>query len=188
LTGASFDPAKLQGAARIKGGLTIDAEQPLISPTRTTEEQAVLPAKRGESVTRKLLVIAFLGVAAMACRSALAHHGQAAYDVNKIVTIKGTVTRWIWSNPHCILFVDATDDHGQVIHWIGEVQNPLSMSNMGWANDSFKPGDMITLRLTPAKNGAPIGLIADVVLANGHKLDARNFARDEPKTDATPKQ
>jgi hypothetical protein len=149
----------------------------------------MLPAKRGESVTRKLLVIFVLGAAlAMACRPALAHHGQAAYDVDKIVTVKGTVTRWVWSNPHCILFLDATDDSGQIVHWIAEVQNPLSMSNMGWANDSFKPGDHITLRLTPAKNGTPIGLIADVMQANGHKLYARNFVADEPKPDATPKQ
>jgi hypothetical protein len=62
------------------------------------------------------------------------------------------------------------------------------MSNMGWANDSFKPGDHITLRVTPSKNGTPIGLVVDVVLANGHKLNARNFVADEPKTDASPKQ
>jgi hypothetical protein len=139
-------------------------------------------------VTRKFLVILVLdAVVAMACLPALAHHGQAAYDTSKLVTVKGTVTRWIWSNPHCVLFVDATDDSGQVVHWIGETQNPLSMTNMGWAGDSFKPGDHITLRLTPAKNGTPIGLIADVILANGHRLDARNFVRDEPKPDVTPK-
>jgi hypothetical protein len=62
------------------------------------------------------------------------------------------------------------------------------MSNMGWANDSFKPGDHITLRVTPSKNGTPIGLVVDVVLANGHKLNARNFVADQPKTDASPKQ
>ena len=140
-------------------------------------------------MTRKLPVIVVLGAAvAMACRPALAHHGAAAYDVTKIVTVKGTVTRWIWSNPHCLLFLDATDENGQVVHWVAEVQNPLSMSNMGWANDSFKPGDHITLRLTPAKNGTPIGQIADAILANGHKLYARNFVADEVKPDATPKQ
>lgn len=140
-------------------------------------------------MTRKLLVIVVLGAAvAMACRPALAHHGAAAYDSSKTITLKATVTRWVWSNPHCLLFVDATDDNGQVVHWIVESQNPLSMSNMGWANDSFKPGDHITLRVTPAKNGTPIGMIVDVVLANGHKLNARNLVVDEPKTDATPKQ
>lgn len=139
-------------------------------------------------MTRKLLVIVLLGAAvAVAWRPVLAHHGGAAYDMTNTVTVKGTVTRWIWGNPHCILFVDATDDNGQVVHWIAEVQNPLSMSNMGWTGDSFKLGDHITLRLTPAKNGTPIGMIVDVVLANGHKLNARNII-DDPKADAPPKQ
>jgi hypothetical protein len=131
-----------------------------------------------------------LGVAmAVVCLTGLAHHGAAAYDVSKTVTIKGTVNKWVWSNPHCLLFVDTTDDSGQVVHWIFETQNPLSISNLGWGNDSFKAGDKITVRATPAKNGQPIGLVVDVVQANGHKLNARNiFLDDQPKTDAPPKQ
>ena len=141
-------------------------------------------------MTRKFLVVVVLGFAvAVACRPALAHHGAAAYDVSKTVTIKGTVKQWNWSNPHCLLFVDTTDDSGKAVHWIVETQNPLSMSNLGWGNDSFKPGDQITVRATPAKNGQPIGLVVDVVQANGHKLNARNiFLDDQPKTDASPKQ
>lgn len=139
---------------------------------------------------RKSILIVALGVAmALACLPGLAHHGAAAYDTSKTVTIKGTVKQWNWTNPHCLLFVDTTDDAGQAVHWILETQNPLSMSNMGWAGDSFKPGDPITVRATPAKNGRPIGLVVDVVLANGHKLNARNILLDEqPKTDAPPKQ
>ena len=141
-------------------------------------------------MTRKLLVMVVLGaVVAVACRPALAHHGAAAYDVSKTVTIKGTVNKWVWSNPHCLLFVDATDDAGQVVHWIFETQNPLSISNLGWGGDSFKLGDQITVRATPAKNDRPIGLVVDVVQANGHKLNARNiFVDEQPKTDASPKQ
>jgi hypothetical protein len=141
-------------------------------------------------VTRKFLVVVFLGAAvAVACRPALAHHGAAAYDVSKTVTIKGTVKEWHWTNPHCLLFVDATDDAGQAVHWILETQNPLSMTNLGWSGDSFKPGDQITVRATPAKNGRLIGLVVDVVLANGQKLNARNiFVDEQPKTDASPKQ
>ena len=139
---------------------------------------------------QKTMMMAALGFAtAMACLPGFAHHGAAAYDVSKTVTIKGTVNKWVWSNPHCLLFVDTADDAGQVVHWIFETQNPLSMSNLGWGNDSFKAGDKITIRATPAKNGQPIGLVVDVVQANGHKLNARNIFLDEqPKTDASPKQ
>jgi len=47
----------------------------------------------------------------------LAHHGDAAYDMGKNITIKGTITQWIWANPHVILQLDVTDDRGQVVQW-----------------------------------------------------------------------
>jgi hypothetical protein len=138
---------------------------------------------------KSLVVVAFGVAMTVACLPGLAHHGAAAYDVTKTVTIKGTVKQWNWTNPHCLLFIDTTDDAGQAVHWILETQNPLSMSNLGWSGDSFKPGDQITVRATPAKNGRPIGLVVDIVLANGHKLNARNiFVEEQPKTDASPKQ
>ena len=43
----------------------------------------------------------------------VAHHGAAALDTGKEVTLKGTVTEWIWSNPHCFLQFDAKDDTGR---------------------------------------------------------------------------
>ena len=49
--------------------------------------------------------------------SALAHHGNAAYDPKK-VTVKGTVTAWVWSNPHSLLKFDANGDKGDVVHWV----------------------------------------------------------------------
>ena len=137
---------------------------------------------------QKSLVMVALGVAmAVAYLPVFAHHGAAAYDVEKKVTLKGTVTQWAWSNPHCLLQLDATDDAGHVVHWITETQNPLSMANLGWGNDSFKPGDQITVTVTPAKNSRPIGLIVDAVLANGQKLNARNILVDPSKTGASPK-
>ena len=45
-----------------------------------------------------------------------AHHGYASYDTDRKVTLKGTVTRWIWSNPHCLLQLDVTDESGHVAH------------------------------------------------------------------------
>lgn len=127
-------------------------------------------------------------IAAIACPPAFAHHGAAAYDVDKKLTLKATVTQWSWSNPHCLLQLDVTDDAGHAIHWITETQNPLSMANLGWSNESFKPGDQVTVTVTPAKNGRPIGQIVDAVLANGQKLYARNIFLDPSKTEAPPKK
>ena len=59
--------------------------------------------------------------------SLLAHHGAAGLDTGKEITLKGTVTGWIWSNPHCFLQFDAKDDTGMVRNWAVETQNPTAM-------------------------------------------------------------
>lgn len=102
-----------------------------------------------------------------------AHHGAAAYDTARKITVKVTVTEWFWANPHCFLKFDAKDDKGNVVHWATETSNPSDMVNLGWAKDTFKPGDEITVTFTPVKNGNPIGRVEQVVLANGQTLSAR---------------
>jgi hypothetical protein len=101
----------------------------------------------------------------------VAHHGAAALDTGKEITLKGTVTEWTWSNPHCFLKFDAKDDTGTVRNWAVETQNPTTMTERGWARTSFKAGDVVTATIEPVKNGQPIGRILNVVLANGQKLE-----------------
>ncbi len=101
-----------------------------------------------------------------------AHHGAAALDTGKEMTLKGTVTEWIWSNPHCFLQFDAKDTTGKVRNWAVETQNPTTMTQRGWSRTSFNAGDEVTVILEPVKNGQPIGRLLTVVLANGQKLIA----------------
>ena len=42
----------------------------------------------------------------------LAHHGGASFDNEKTLTLKGTVTEWLWANPHCFLKIDVKDESG----------------------------------------------------------------------------
>ena len=100
----------------------------------------------------------------------VAHHGAASFDTTKEVTLKGTVTDWIWANPHCFLKFDAKDDTGTVRNWAVETQNPTDMTRRGWARTSFKPGDEVTVTMQVVKSGAPVGRIRSVVLANGQTL------------------
>jgi hypothetical protein len=116
-----------------------------------------------------------------------AHHGNAAYEMDKSVTIKGTVTQYVWANPHCILLFNVTDDHGQVVLWSAETENPSSMVHYGWTKDSMKPGDQVTVTVLPAKNGKPIGRIVEVVLPNGQKLAGRGL-QGPTKSEDYPKQ
>lgn len=101
-----------------------------------------------------------------------AHHGTAVFDMSKPVAVKGNVTEWDWSNPHCLLMFDVKGDGGQVVHWIAETQNAANMVYAGWGKVSFKPGDEVTVMLYPAKNGKPFGRINQVVLPNGKTLTA----------------
>jgi Family of unknown function (DUF6152) len=100
----------------------------------------------------------------------VAHHGAASFDTTRELTLKGTVTDWIWANPHCFLKFDAKDETNSVRNWAVEVSNPTDMTKRGWARTSFKAGDEVTVTLQPVKNGAPVGRLRNVVLPNGQTL------------------
>ena len=106
----------------------------------------------------------------MASLSLFAHHGNAEFDIGKRVTVKGTVVRWSWSNPHCFLSLDVKGDDGSAVHWVVETQPPRSISAGGFSQQTFKPGDEVTLTLEPVKNGRPLGRMLEVMLPNGKKL------------------
>ena len=99
-----------------------------------------------------------------------AHHGNAALDVGKKVTIKGTVTEWLWANPHCWLKVDVKDESGKVVNWVGETNNAADMIEKGWSKSTLKVGDEVSVTMEPVKNGKPAGKVLEVVLPNGQTL------------------
>jgi Family of unknown function (DUF6152) len=110
---------------------------------------------------------------------AWAHHGNSAYDEAHWITISGTVTEFVWANPHCQIFLDVKDDKGAAVNWAIESQSPGIMRRNNWTRTSVKAGDQITITLAPAKNGAPVGFsgnqMGKVVFADGHvlKMDIR---------------
>jgi hypothetical protein len=114
-----------------------------------------------------------------------AHHGNAAYDTDKKITLKGTVAEWLWSNPHCLVQLDVTDEKGQAAHWVLETENPSSMIRTGWTKDSMKVGDQVTATVLQVKDGRLIGRIVEVVLPSGEKLRGR-AAGIEPKAPEEP--
>ena len=121
---------------------------------------------------RKIIVL--LALASLITVAPLsAHHGNSNFDIDKKLELKATVTEWVWANPHCWLKFDTTDEKGNMVHWIAETSNPADMANLGWSKQVFKPGDHLTVTLQPVKNGAPIGRVLQVVLANGQTLATR---------------
>jgi uncharacterized protein DUF6152 len=99
-----------------------------------------------------------------------AHHGNASYATAMKVTLKGTVTRWLYASPHLLLMLDVKDESGEVTHWVLESQSPTVMYTRGYRKDSFKPGDEVTVTASQAKNGKPVGRIIEATTADGTKL------------------
>jgi hypothetical protein len=127
----------------------------------------------------------------------LAHHGSSVFDSSKAITLKGSVTEWDWSNPHCLLQFDVRSEDGQPVHWIAETQNPAEMVSLGWGKTSFKPGDEVNVSLWAAKNGKPFGRVTLITLPNGKTFitvkqgltpKGVGVSTGDTKSDNSPKQ
>jgi hypothetical protein len=117
-----------------------------------------------------LMGVASLAGLLMICIPVLAHHGGSDYDVQHPKTLKGTVTEFFWSNPHCQVFFDAKDDSGKVLNWTVETLAPAVLKRAGWSHDTLHPGDQITITFVPSKKGTPVGMLRKVVLPDGSEL------------------
>src|ERR1700680_2013385 len=100
-----------------------------------------------------------------------AHHGTAAYDTEKSLTLKGIVTSFEFINPHAEIRVAVTDENGRTVNWLAETNNPNRLARRGWNRNLLKAGDVITIVGNPVKSGAPNLRLTKVVLADGRELD-----------------
>jgi hypothetical protein len=104
------------------------------------------------------------------CGPVMAHHGSQGYDSSRRISVKGTVSRFLWANPHCLIFLDSNDDKGKVVTWSIELNNPGNLIRLGWTHTALKEGDVVTVEFNPGKNDKPVGLCADVFFPDGRKL------------------
>jgi len=90
-----------------------------------------------------------------------AHHGTAAsFDNTHRLTVKGTVTEFVWSNPHSQLYFDVKNDKGEVVNWGIELLSPGNLIKIGWNKNTFKPGEELLVSFVPAKADRPFGICA----------------------------
>ena len=85
-----------------------------------------------------------------------AHHGTAAFDMESVTTVKGTVTKFEFMNPHALIYLDVAGSKGDVEHWIAEESSNNHLSRSGWDKNTLKPGDRVTLAGHRARNGARV--------------------------------
>ncbi|HSZ19632.1 MAG TPA: DUF6152 family protein [Candidatus Acidoferrum sp.] len=116
-----------------------------------------------------LLATIFCGVFISAPLSA--HHGEANYDTEKMVSVKGTVTDFQFVNPHVIISLDVKNDKGEIEKWVGEARSPAMLSRYGgWDKNTVKIGDAITIYGHRTKNGTPFMRLDKIVMADGKEL------------------
>ena len=119
--------------------------------------------------------LAFTGLlaAALALTSsspAWSHHSHAMFDHDKEVTITGTVSQWIFRNPHVFLYVDAKTETGETLTYTVEMSNITNMLKAGFTTTTFKAGDKVTVTLHPLVDGRPGGNYIVATSADGKQF------------------
>jgi hypothetical protein len=98
---------------------------------------------------------------------ALSHHSHAMFDHDKEVTIKGTVTDWVFRNPHVFLYVNTKSDTGETVKYAVEMSNITNMLKVGFSATTFKAGDQVTVTVHPLHDGRPGGNYIVAISADG---------------------
>lgn len=102
-----------------------------------------------------------------------AHHELSAeFDEKKPVTLRGTVSKYEWNNPHVYFFVDVRDARGGVTNWALELASPSELKRTGWTRESLHVGDNVTVEGNLARDGSKLAEAKTVTVAGGKKLSA----------------
>ena len=118
---------------------------------------------------RVLLVLVVIALAVMDA-SLSAHHSAVAYAPQSIVLKNATITKVVWADPHIILSFTVKEANRTTSDWSTESGSPVSVARVGWKRNSIKAGDVVTIELFPAKNGARVGRLKKVIFSDGREL------------------
>ena len=122
--------------------------------------------------SRKTFLVTCLGLFLLFMQgSLLAHHSFAMFDHTRTITLKGSVTKFQWANPHAYLELDVPGSNGAAKHFSIELTSINMLQRAGWRSNMIKAGEHVTAIVAPMVNGDPAGLLLELTLANGTKLD-----------------
>jgi hypothetical protein len=129
---------------------------------------------------RALMTLVVAGGALTATASA--HHSFAAeYDAKQPITLKGSVIKMEWINPHSWIHLAVKNADGTTTEWMIESGTPNTLVRRGFTKQSLQPGTEITVEGYRAKNGANRANGADLILADGKRLFLGSSGIGAPK-------
>ena len=116
---------------------------------------------------RCIVALSATAVVLLCAIPAISHHSNSAYEVEKVVSVKGVVKEWKWTNPHTWLYLTVDDGKGGKTEWACEGRAPGVLGRIGWDRAILKPGEKVTVHMSPAKDGTHVGIIARVDKEDG---------------------
>jgi prepilin-type processing-associated H-X9-DG protein len=122
---------------------------------------------------KPLIIGVVLSATALSAQPVFAHHSGAMFDLQKSVTIEGTVKEFQWTNPHSWLQVMSPEVAGKVDEWSLELGPLVGLQRSGWKAKSLLPGDKVTVALHPMRDGTFGGRLISVTFADGHVLNGQ---------------
>jgi hypothetical protein len=114
-------------------------------------------------------IAAALAMAALAA-PATAHHSSAMFDQQATKTLAGTVKQFFWTNPHCYIQLMVRNEQGVEEEWSLEMTAPLHLQRLGWTKSSLKPGDKVTVKIHPLRDGGKGGNVLEAIAADGKPI------------------
>jgi hypothetical protein len=112
----------------------------------------------------------FVAALTLAALAANAHHSSAMFDKDKVVEVTATVVEFQWTNPHVWIEIRIGNDEGETEDWSIEGLGPNSLFRAGWRPDSFEPGDVVTIRFNPMRDGSQAGGFIGARFADGSTI------------------
>ncbi len=108
---------------------------------------------------KNTLRIAVVGIALLLANGPVwAHHAMIAqFSLDKPITLRGTLTKMVWTNPHGMIYMDVKGADGQVEKWEIETGSPVRILSEGLKEADFRPGMEIIVGGYAAKNGTRTG-------------------------------
>ena len=114
--------------------------------------------------------VALFALLTVGVMPAFAHHSFAMFDMSKSVTLEGTIKQFDWTNPHTFVWVNVVNGKGETETWGIEGQSPNFLGRRGWSKNTVKPGDKVSVVISPLKDGRTGGMFRSMTLPTGKMI------------------